>query len=213
MLVGFAGKARAGKSTAAECLAREYGFTTVALADPIKRVLREIFNFDEDDLWGDHNRMSPDKRFPLANGGFLTTRHCMQSLGTFWGRDACYPDIWIDYLIRTVIKIETGDCGYNRVRGLAERLAAHGFRNSTDVVVPDVRFKNEIDKIHKHGGFVFLIKRPGAGLEGEAGKHRSETEIEECADSMFDAIVENVGTTAEFCHNVCSQFIIVKGRG
>ena len=229
MLVGFAGKGRAGKSTAAECLVREYGFTTVALADPIKRALREIFNFDEDALWGDGNRTAPDKRFPLVNGGFLTTRHCMQSLGTFWGRDACYPDVWVDYLLRIVAKIETGDWHYDRTRGLGQRLQGallplipeilaeksemsrtNGF--STDVVVPDVRFKNEIDKIHNHGGFVFRINRPGAGLEGEAGKHRSETEIDECPDSMFDAIIENVGTMAEFCRNVCNQFVIVKGR-
>lgn len=212
MLVGFAGKGRAGKSTAAECLVREYGFTAVALADPIKRALREIFDFAEDDLWGNGNRTAPDKRFPLANGGFLTTRHCMQSMGTFWGRDACYPDVWVDYLLRIVARIETGDWRYDQTKGLTERKVFHGFRNPTDVVVPDVRFKNEINRIHKHGGFVLRIDRPGAKLEGEAGKHRSETEIDECPDSMFDAIVENVGTVAEFCQNVCNQFVIVKGR-
>lgn len=212
MLVGFAGKARSGKSTAADCLANEYGFTSVALGDPIKRILKELFLFSEEDLWGAGDKTAPHKGYGLENGGRLTVRHCAQSLGTFWGRDACYQGIWVDYLLRTVKQIETGDWQYNRTRGLLERKVVHGFRNPTDVVIPDVRFKNEIEAIHKHGGFVILLRRPGAGLEGEAGKHRSETEIDGCPDNMFDAVVENVGTQIEFCKSVCNAFVLVKGR-
>jgi hypothetical protein len=44
------------------------------------------------------------------------------------------------------------------------------------VVISDVRFKNEVDAIFKAGGSVWRIERPGAGLQGVAAKHVSETE-------------------------------------
>lgn len=116
---------------------------------------------------------------------YLTPRHALQQLGTEFGR-ACYPDIWVEYTMRVAQKLLKKDYELNeRIWAYTSRLGlfqAQGYRPhwgsvlAKGVVIPDVRFKNEADAIFKAGGDVWRIERPGAGLQGEAAKHISETE-------------------------------------
>jgi len=65
MIIGILGVAGAGKDTAAGFLVGHYGFARVALADPIKRLARDVFAFTDDQLWGPSEmRNAPDKRYP-----------------------------------------------------------------------------------------------------------------------------------------------------
>jgi hypothetical protein len=54
--------------------------------------------------------------------------------------------------------------------------------------VPDVRFPHEVEWIQAQGGKVFRIVGRG-GLEGEAGKHSSETALDDYTD--FDGYLFN----------------------
>jgi hypothetical protein len=106
-LIGISGLAGAGKDTAAEILVKEFGFVRVALADPIKRICKEVFEFTDEQLWGSSERRNAvDERYlrgwlcARSVSAFLTPRYALQTLGTEWGRD-CYPDVWIDIAIRT----------------------------------------------------------------------------------------------------------------
>lgn len=192
MIIGISGLAGSGKDTAADFLVGRYSFKKSSFADPMKRIAREVFNFTHEQLWGPSEaRNAPDKRFPREHGPgnysycrccgadigsltaatanerypcFLTPRFALQQLGTAWGR-TCYPNVWVDLAIRN---------------------AGHG-----DTVIPDVRFKNEIDGLRAAGAYVVRIVRPGAGLAGSAGQHVSETEQSEIPDSMFDAVIRN----------------------
>ncbi len=66
MIIGISGKANSGKDTVADYLVSQYKFTKVALADPLKRFLMEIFDFSEEQLWGpSEKREEPDKRYIL----------------------------------------------------------------------------------------------------------------------------------------------------
>lgn len=51
-MLGVAGQAGSGKDTVADYLVSTYGFTKVALADPLKRLAYKVFDFSEDQLWG-----------------------------------------------------------------------------------------------------------------------------------------------------------------
>lgn len=55
-VVGIVGPAGAGKDTAASYLVRTHGFTSIALADPIKRLLQSLFCFSDEALWGDSHK-------------------------------------------------------------------------------------------------------------------------------------------------------------
>lgn len=220
MIIGITGKAGAGKDTAADVLVERFNFVKVALADPLKRICKDVFDFSDEQLWGPSQmRNEEDKRYPRENAGvrmarniaadlatddtpvppavrewsqkdireYLTPRYALQQLGTEWGRD-CYDNIWVDYAMRTAKKLMTGAYIYHQKYGLQEfdiitpairkkfELGTGMVMAAGGVVIPDVRFKNEADAIRQAGGKIWRIIRPGAGLEGDAGKHASEVE-------------------------------------
>lgn len=203
MIIGLAGQAGAGKDTAADFLTQRHGFTKIALADPMKRFCKEIFQFSDEQLWGPSaKRNAPDSRYPrvarrtLHEGDVyqcLTPRYTLQRLGTEWGRD-CYEDVWVRYALENAVLLLGGGGGYTQSAGLyvdETRGPAPG------VVIPDIRFPNELEAIRGEGGQVWWIDRPGAGLSGKASEHSSENSIksEDC-----DLIIKNDGSLEDlFC--------------
>lgn len=121
MMLAFSGKAGSGKSAATDYLAKKYTLACVALADPLKRVAKDIYQFTDDQLWGPSaSRNAPDPRYPRAkckgcqtcefradHWYCLTPRYALQQLGTQWGRD-CYGDTWIDYAVRVSKELMEG---------------------------------------------------------------------------------------------------------
>lgn len=194
MIIGISGLAGSGKDTAADYLVKDHGFVRVALADKLKRVCREVFDFSEDQLWGpSSSRNQEDKRYPRGSG-FLTPRYALQTLGTEWARD-CYQDIWTEDALRTA-KILLNDTAfhYNVQHGLQQCLCN---RRPGGVVIPDVRFKNEMSRIREAGGYLIRMKR-GSGLSAELGAaHQSEAEQLELPDGYFSAVIHNEDLTLD----------------
>lgn len=63
-IVGVSGQAGSGKDTVADYLVEKYGFTKIALADPIKHFGYHVFGFTEDQLWGPSDqRNAVDARY------------------------------------------------------------------------------------------------------------------------------------------------------
>lgn len=206
MILGISGLAGSGKDTFARFLVEDHGFEVLSLADPLKRICRDVFDFSEEQLWGpSEKRNEPDFRYPRekCHGcqtcefrcdhyiGFLTPRYALQRIGTEWGRD-CYENVWVEYALRVAATLRQGNHLYNPKDGL--------FRSHLSVqhvVIPDVRFRNEIEGIRAAGGKLVRIRRPGAGLSGAAAVHASEAEQAGIPDDVFDLVVENTGTLEE----------------
>lgn len=51
-IIYLAGNAGSGKDTAGAWIAESYGGTTLAQADPMKRFVKDVFGFTENQLWG-----------------------------------------------------------------------------------------------------------------------------------------------------------------
>lgn len=137
ILIGLTGRARSGKTTAAEHLARTYQLEQYAFADPLRDGLMAIFNLDPTDFEGDRKERTL---------GWLdcSPRQLMQSMGTEWARNTVHPDVWV--------KLAEQNLDY-----MSNALGAVlGF------VVSDVRFENEADLIRRRGGTVIHILRPNA---------------------------------------------------
>jgi hypothetical protein len=208
MLIGLTGKAYAGKDTSADYLVKQYCCVKIALADPLKRIVKDVFSFTDEQLWGPSEmRNEPDERYPrwVADVAgekvqqYLTPRYALQQLGTEWGRD-CYNDVWIDYALRMANEVLTNQRSYGAKGGLGHGESGGNYvytdTKFKGVVISDCRFMNEFAAIRKDGGKVWRIKRPEEGLEGDAGLHVSETEQDGVPDSYFDAVLYNDSTIA-----------------
>ena len=152
-VIGIAGRAGAGKDTAADVVEAVAGFERIAFADPVRAGLAAMF-----DGYGIGEYLQPGrKEEPIPGLHGHSARTLMQTLGTEWGRDRVNRNIWTQALVRQV--------------RIAEELGAPG------VVIPDVRFPNEAYAVHSMGGEVWRIhasERLGAGRHG----HRSELEVD-----------------------------------
>lgn len=64
MIIGLSGQAGSGKDFVADLLVQHHGFTKIALADPLKRICQEVFEFSDEQLWGrSEERNKPDGRY------------------------------------------------------------------------------------------------------------------------------------------------------
>lgn len=201
MIIGFAGKAATGKTTAARYLAE--GLDVAVEIVPMAMVLRDevdafLRNVGAEEhvplLYGDQAdkvrifyidenravRSCPQwPQFVAANQDIqdrtgqsaVTVRRILQWWGTEYRR-AQDPDYWTKAWDRKV-------AGFDLDRIL--------------VLVDDVRFGNELDMIRAHGGLIVKIERPG--FDG-ANSHSSETSLDDYAD--WDGVIVNDGSLAEF---------------
>lgn len=161
--IGICGYKQAGKDTAASALVAHLGYTRFALADPLKEMALDID--------------------PICPDGWLLTdfvgvvgwdeakqhpdvRRFLQRLGTEGCRKTFGDDVWIDLLLRNTAA-------------------------TPKVVVPDVRFPNELSRLAQEGALLLWIQRPGA----EASAHASESSL---APHMAHVVIHNDGTIEEF---------------
>jgi hypothetical protein len=128
-LIAFAGQMGSGKSYAADYLCREFGYTRVKFASPLKDMLRTL-GLTETHIEGELK----NKPCELLCG--KTPRWAMQTLGTEWGRDLIGNGLW-------------GNIWQQRVEAL--------LRQNRPVVVDDCRFKDEAERVRRMGGTVVLL--------------------------------------------------------
>ena len=214
MIIGFAGKAASGKTTAAHFLKDILPGETLII--PMAMVLRdEVEEFlrlsGADDyvplVYGsqeDKVRVFPvDTARALAAcrdwGHFLvehrdiqdrpgisavTVRRLLQWWGTEYRR-AQDPDYWTKAWGRRAEQ-------YDLAR--------------INILVDDVRFMNELEVIRAHGGRIVKIERPG--FLG-ANNHASETSLDEFTG--WDMVVSNCGTLEEFSENIGRFAAVLQG--
>lgn len=171
----ISGKKRAGKDSFAAALAAAmaelHGEPTAAMAfaDPIKRCVAECFRLSPDQTTAQELKEVVDPRWGL------TPREIMQRFGTEVGR-TIHPDVW----------------ALNLVDRIKEALAKDP---TTNVVVPDCRFPNELELVRGAfpEGFVasVLVTRKDAD-DGRFAAHASETALDG-ADVAWDFLVDNCG--------------------
>lgn len=201
MIIGFAGKAATGKTTAAHHIAplldKEAKVIPMAmvLRDEVEAFLRAVgadesvplVYGDQDDkvrvFYVDEQRAMAQcpkwDHFIAAHREIqdrpgqtaVTVRRILQWWGTEYRR-AADPDYWTKAWSRKVEQLDL----------------AH-----IHVLVDDVRFINELTAIKAHGGLIIKIERPGfAG----ANNHTSETSLDDYTG--WDGTLRNDGTLEQF---------------
>ena len=150
MLIGVCGKAGSGKDTVGTHLVDKYRFERVALADPIRRIVQDIFVLDDKTVY---DRVEREKELEHWEG--WTVRTLLQFIGTELFRDNIVDDIW--------------------VRSLWLRIKENPHKN---YVITDIRFPNELNffKEKYNGNFISIkVERDGCvGNDVGLGMHKSE---------------------------------------
>ena len=207
MIVGISGKARSGKDTFAEMLATELNkvsypaYVMMAFAHELKTKCQADFDLTYEQLWGDDKEIY-DQRYPKMRGAppyclgnrddgkgleFMeerkhwTAREIMQDYGAFFR--SIDSEFWIKNLFR-----------------VAED------KEYTNVIVTDVRYKNEADYIIDNGGYVIRVDRENKD-DVHNMAHPSEVELDDY--KRFDFVVNNSGTLEDLKNRAtdCSRFL------
>jgi hypothetical protein len=152
-VIGLTGHAQVGKDTVGELLGK-YGFERLAFADALRDGLyalnpylcakddyyepairlRDELGLNVPENW---NRLKNDEQFGPE------VRRLLQVYGTESGRDIHGQTCWTDIIERQLVRSAPGD---NR-----------------RFVITDVRFPNEVELVHGHGGQVWRLDRVGTG--------------------------------------------------
>lgn len=202
-LVGFIGS---GKGTVGDILVQDHGFIRESFAAPLKDAVANIFGWSRALLEGDTKesrewRERPDPFWSKQFGRDFTPREALQLMGTEAGREVFHPNLWI--------------------ASLTKRVESY----TTNVVVTDVRFKNEIAAIQKIGGIIIRVVRgpepewyeiaargnnghpPSLLTMQESGIHPSEWDW---VGTEMDHTIKNDGTLEDLKGRV--EFIIMTER-
>ena len=190
-IVGFIGS---GKNTVGQILIDEFDYVAVSFADSLKDACSAVFNWPRAMLEGNtdlsrHFREKVDpwwsKRLDIKE---FTPRYALQFIGTDVMRNHFHRDIWL---------------------ACVERKVEYLLENNKQIVITDVRFKNEVDLIKQLNGEIWHVQRENPKwyaefltmenktlAEKEAflvnlGAHPSEYDW--LITSKFDHIIQNTG--------------------
>ncbi|MEK7499201.1 MAG: hypothetical protein AAB649_01190 [Patescibacteria group bacterium] len=190
-IISLTGNMGVGKDTMADYMVAKYGYVKVSMADPFKRIAKDVYEFSDEQLWGPSEaRNRDDMRYPRADGTFLSARIVTQLLGNELSRLA-YPETWIVYMKRVVEKIQQGYF-YSEKQGAYK---VEGKKSEySGIIVSSCRFKNEIEAIKEMSGKTVRLVRPALPVEtflgAGVGNHLSEKEQLALPDDFFDYVLE-----------------------
>ena len=161
MIIGLSGYARSGKDTAADRLVSNHGFVRYSFAAPMKKAMYILNPIVNSDSIGNFRYQSLVDVYGLdsAKESNPEIRRLLQVFGTEVGRSMFGNNFWVDLTLNSI--------------------------KEDNVVISDVRFKNEADAIKKLGGQVWRINRHGIGPVTD---HSSEIDLD---DYAFNHIIDN----------------------
>lgn len=164
-IIGLVGKARSGKNHVGNIISLNYGYLIWAMANPLKMLFYGKFmDYPYEQIFG-HEDKSKELRREL------------QLEGTERGRDLYGDQVWV-----------RSTESYLR---FCEDNFPHMFNG---VVICDVRFPNEAEALRSWGAKILRIANDSAGLDGEAGQHRSESFIDSI---VCDGVIDNNNRPSE----------------
>jgi len=203
MLIGVVGFIGSGKGAVGDLLEQK-GFVKDSFAKPLKDACSAMFGWPRELLEGDTEvsrkwREEHDSFWSEKFGYTFTPRLALQLMGTEAGRNVFHQDIWVVSLL-------------NRAKG-------------KNVVVTDVRFKNEINYIQQNGGIIVRVKRgeepewyklaedAAAGFSSaimeikDKGIHQSEWDW---IGSDFNYTIENEGSLEDLGNQIDGLLQFIK---
>lgn len=184
MIILLCGYKGCGKDTCANYLVNKYNFTHLKFAQPLKEVLRILFDFDDEQLEGKCKETIDDK-------WQVSPRNAM----TFVGTD--------------LFQYHINDLLPNIGRTFWAKHLINRLDTSQNIVISDLRFVHELceikDNIKDTNVYVVKITRPNMIIH-ERKIHVSETEH---LNIIYDCVIENVNIN-DFHKNIDTMLLSIK---
>ncbi len=175
-LIGLGGRLTSGKDTVSDHLVESGGWVKIGMSDALHKVLLTIDPFVEMPIQTNSGMGTRVVHYHtlFESVGYTDSkkntevRRLLQVIGTEVGRKMFGEDVWVDIAAHNAQALM--DQGYN-------------------VALTGIRFPNEVEAVHKLGGELWWVERPGLEL-GAPGEHESEA----LTSDAFDRILSNDGT-------------------
>ena len=191
-IIAICGAKRSGKDVLAKHLVATRGFKKLSFAEPLKKAVKELFNFNDIQVGIDEENAVGDEKEIIDERWGISPRKALQFFGTEIMQHA------IDELIPNTNKGFLADILLSRISG-----------NSCDsYVISDMRFLHEYNKlksmtkVRKAGSLIVVkISRPAVNISEVAGgtggvrdAHISENEY---IDIPYDVEIINDGAISD----------------
>jgi len=175
IIIGLTGYKGSGKTSAAEVLVEDHGFTEVTFAGPLKRMVR---NFNPIVGW------EPDGSCSCGECGLQGSDIYLSDLYN-WGFDdedikmSIYGDVVRGYHERFGTEVMRAEDPNYWIRQAARTIEAEFLQGTKGIVVSDIRFPNEAEFIYAynrigHTASVWNVMREEAIPEEGEPRHSSE---------------------------------------
>lgn len=155
VILGISGKRESGKTSLANFLEQDHGFTRVSLANPLKEMCRDLYNLTDEQLYGTEKEV-PTK-YKRTDGSPLTARDILIREGCL--KRSIDPLFWCKKL-------------HDQIRFLATDKTRSLF------VIDDIRFLNEIKYLKGIGTKFVRLERRQSAIGKAALDDLSETELD-----------------------------------
>lgn len=184
-IIAICGAKRSGKDVLAEHLVKKYNYEKIAFADPLKLVVKSLFNFDDDQV-GISEDKGTNRKDMIDERWGITPRAALQFFGTEIMQEK------IQELLPNVKKNFFANTLKNRIENAEE---------DKKFVISDLRFIHEYDMLanisnigHKDKLIVRVI-RPSKNRIKEQEPHISELEY---TNIPYDILMINNGSIDEY---------------
>jgi len=179
-IIAICGAKRSGKDVLAKHIVANRGFKKLSFAEPLKKAVRELFNFTDIQVGIDEENAMGDEKDIIDERWGISPRKALQFFGT------------------EIMQHNIGGLIPNTNRGfLADILLSHISGDACDgYVISDMRFLHEYNKLKSSAKvrslIVIKINRPSINIPDDKGDtHISEKEY---LDIPYDVEIVNDGT-------------------
>jgi hypothetical protein len=176
VIIGLVGKPQVGKTTIAKYLSSAFDYKWLRFSDGLKKMLMLGLGLLQEEVDG----ALKDKACEKLGG--KTPRHAMRTLGTEWGRELVYPDIWVKCVEREM------------------KVSSH-----TRFVIDDVRFVNELKWLQSMTDYRILMIKV-VRETGREDKHVSDTQLDHF--NMYDYVIANKGESLEELYKEVTRILV-----
>lgn len=183
-VIGICGRRNTGKNVIASILQKNYGFTVIAIADPMKIIVNRVFAVPKKYLWDDSNHRTEKPEI----------RAMLQSLGTDWGRKFD-QEIWLKHLfVRIDAWIKKGIDPWGILDSESRTII-----ECKGIVVADIRLNFEVAALKKKLNAVIIGIQRTIPRDTKEDKHETEQDVDNIITSAhIDYMIENNSTLNAF---------------